>query len=724
NDLANYTMGENLGAHDVYDGGAGTDTLQISVTTAELNLASVQADIAAFQAFLERHGHGGKTFHFQAFDLDARGFEKLEIFLINTPPVAAGDSYTLDEDHVLLVAGPGVLANDTDIDGDALTAALVDLPTHGTVALNADGSFSYTPDENYFGADSFTYRANDGAADSGLATVSLVVNPVNDAPVAVDDSAQTDEDQPVIIGVLYNDRDVEGDPLVPLIETGPGHGSLTVNSDGTVTYTPDADFFGEDSFTYRASDGTDPSEVPGVVTVTVIPVNDPPSATDDSYTTNEDTLLTGNVLDNDTDVDGDELSVAGAGTFTTARGATVVLGADGSFSYDPRGSAELQALAAGASVLDTFQYTVSDGLLSDTANVNITVTGLAEPGSGGGSAGDASSGKLLPSISPETQLDYYVRFGTTGDWLALQDLQLGFSNSGSAQVGGGGGAGKVSVSDLSFVLGSSNAVVELTQDLLEGQHLNRVEIEAYQGGGFKGLLGQLVDQYTLEEVLVSSLQTSGSPTSTTESLSLNFAKISYGHIDYDSSGKELSTDSVSYDVAANEFSGGGPSVSPDAKLDTTSLSTDVQLHYYVSFEGAGGWLELESFQMGMSQSGSTHVGGGGGAGKVSVADVQLALGESSAILDLLEGVATGKHFEFFEVEAYLGGGGSKGGLGFLVDEYRFEDVLVSGLQSSGTEHDVSLNFAAFEHTHTEQTSTGTKGDIATVGWDIAQDALL
>jgi VCBS repeat-containing protein len=105
--------------------------------------------------------------------------------LLNTPnraPSAAADAYSTNEDTPLTVAAPGVLGNDTDPDGDTLTAALVSGPSHGTLTLNPDGSFTYTPAADYNGPDSFTYKATDGSLDSNTATVSITVNPVNDAP--------------------------------------------------------------------------------------------------------------------------------------------------------------------------------------------------------------------------------------------------------------------------------------------------------------------------------------------------------------------------------------------------------------------------------------------------------------------------------------------------------------------------------------------------------------
>src|SRR5207253_454100 len=127
---------------------------------------------------------------------------------VNDAPVAVNDSYTTAEDTPLTVAAPGVLGNDTDVEGAWRTTVQVAGPSHGTLSLNANGSFTYTPAANYNGADSFTYKANDGSADSNVATVSLTVTAVNDAPVAVNDSYTTAEDTSLTVatpGVLGND---------------------------------------------------------------------------------------------------------------------------------------------------------------------------------------------------------------------------------------------------------------------------------------------------------------------------------------------------------------------------------------------------------------------------------------------------------------------------------------------------------------------------------------
>src|SRR6266508_2532639 len=190
-------------------------------------------------------------------------------------PVAVNDSYTTNEDTALGVAALGILGNDTDVDGDALTASVVSTPANGTVTLNTlDGSFTYTPDANFNGTDSFTYQANDGTADSNVATVTLTVTPVNDAPVALDESYTIIEDTTFVVAaaaILANDTDVDGGALTVSLVSGPANGTVTLNPDGEFTYTPAANFNGTDSFTYKLNDGQADSNV-ATVTLTVTPL--------------------------------------------------------------------------------------------------------------------------------------------------------------------------------------------------------------------------------------------------------------------------------------------------------------------------------------------------------------------------------------------------------------------------------------------------------------------
>jgi VCBS repeat-containing protein len=200
----------------------------------------------------------------------------LNTTVTNRAPVATDDAYTTAEDITLTVAPPGVLGNDSDRDGDALTAVRVSGPAHGTLTLNANGSLTYTPDADYNGTDSFTYQANDGSLDSTAATVTLTVTAVNDAPKAGDDAYSTKEDTTLNVaapGVLVNDSDPDGNPLTARRFSGPSHGTLTLNPSGSFSYVPDADFAGTDSFTYQANDGSLDSTA-ATVSLTVTAVND------------------------------------------------------------------------------------------------------------------------------------------------------------------------------------------------------------------------------------------------------------------------------------------------------------------------------------------------------------------------------------------------------------------------------------------------------------------
>jgi len=155
--------------------------------------------------------------------------------------------------------------------------------SHGALTLNTDGSLTYTPSADWNGTDSFTYKANDGALDSGMATVTITVNPVNDAPVAMGDSYATDEDVALNApapGVLINDSDVEGDPLTAVLVNGVTHGTLTLSANGSFIYVPNSNWNGTDSFTYKANDGALDSGI-ATVTIAVNPVNDAPEVSAD-----------------------------------------------------------------------------------------------------------------------------------------------------------------------------------------------------------------------------------------------------------------------------------------------------------------------------------------------------------------------------------------------------------------------------------------------------------
>ena len=319
------------------------------------------------------------------FDGSSAGLGGTDIFGFDVPtesnesPTAVGDSYAaFDEDTTLNVDGsaqyPSVLANDSDPEGDSLTAVLVDGAAHGTLDLNADGTFSYVPDENYNGSDSFSYKASDGTSFSNVVTVSLSITPVNDAPVAVDDGPYSvDAGETLTVnaanGVLTNDGDVDGDVIKAALVSNASNGTLNLNSDGSFVYSPNAGFDGTDSFIYAANDGAlDSNQI--TVNIEVLPQNDPPVAVGDTYAAfDEDTTLNVDgsslpgVLANDNDPEGESLSAV---LVDDVSNGTLSLNDDGTFTYTPdenyNGS-------------DSFTYKASDGVnFSNIVSVNLTIT--------------------------------------------------------------------------------------------------------------------------------------------------------------------------------------------------------------------------------------------------------------------------------------------------------------------------------------------------------------
>jgi VCBS repeat-containing protein len=317
NDRLVYNLAENLGDSctlDVYGGGAGCDTLVLELTRSEF--LAVQQEIEDFEAFLAggRRGCHYEVFKF-SFGLRAFGFEKLEVVITDSAPVAVDDNFVVNEDGMLVVPAAGVLANDTDADSPVLTAAVVAAPTHGTVVFNTDGSFVYTPGLNFFGVDSFTYKANDGSLDSNTATVTITVAAVNDAPVANDDTNWAKETtDPAPTGNVLQNVDHPGAP----------GGSFADAADTDVDL--------------------DDLDVVGFVT----------GDADDGDLESPDT---------DGSIDGDY------GTLTWD-------GETGAYTYTLTSAhPAVDALDEGETLADTFTYEVTDGSAVDTAKLTVTIFG-------------------------------------------------------------------------------------------------------------------------------------------------------------------------------------------------------------------------------------------------------------------------------------------------------------------------------------------------------------
>ncbi|MCH7498117.1 MAG: tandem-95 repeat protein, partial [Candidatus Marinimicrobia bacterium] len=275
----------------------------------------------------------------------------------NREPVAQDDTGSTDEDTAVTL---NVLANDSDPDGDALSVSGVTQGSNGSVVNNGGGTVTYTPAANFNGSDAFSYTISDGNGGSASANVTITITAVNDAPVASGQAVSTGEDQSVAI--TLSAFDVDGDALSYSIIAGPDQGQLSGTAP-LLTYTPDENFNGNDAFTFEASDGTASDQA--VVTISVGAANDFPVAVDDNAGTAEDTPVTIDVLANDSDPDGDALSVSGV---TQGSNGSVVNNGDGTVTYTPdenfNGS-------------DAFSYTVSDGNGgSASAGVNVSVTAV------------------------------------------------------------------------------------------------------------------------------------------------------------------------------------------------------------------------------------------------------------------------------------------------------------------------------------------------------------
>src|SRR5262245_10647676 len=361
-------------------------------------MACVKGICAADVSYTPTANYSGQdSFSFNVSDAQVTSnaaVASITINSVNDPPTAHNITVSTNEDVPVIIS-----LSATDIDSVTINFMVVSSPNHGSLGVvssssctsvpNSDGSWgsscsatvTYTPPANYYGDETFTYKANDGIRDSNPAVVTITVRPVNDAPVANSQSVSTNEDTTATI--TLNATDIDSPSLSFSIVTNPGKGTLSVISapsciatgigstcSATVIYNPAADQNGVDSFAFKVNDGSLDSNL-GTVSITVNSVNDGPVAVADFYITSKDTMLSVGApgpLGNDNDIEGIQSTLTAVLVSGPSNATTFMLNADGSFSYSP---------VAGFTGIDSFSYRANDGVDdSSAATVTITVVEL------------------------------------------------------------------------------------------------------------------------------------------------------------------------------------------------------------------------------------------------------------------------------------------------------------------------------------------------------------
>ncbi|MEH6711008.1 MAG: Ig-like domain-containing protein [Paraglaciecola polaris] len=311
-------------------------------------------DLLAQAAFSYRDGLG------QRQTLNA---QNLTLTLLNQLPVTVSDAFNITEDDTN--AAFNVVSNDTDEDsGQTIrVASITSVTGNGIATISTDGtSIDYQPAADFFGAETVSFVVSDGAGGTDVGSVTFTIDGTPDAPVAIADQTSVSEDTILTFSALANDVDVDNDTL-SIDSVSVDVGSVSVNGDGDIVYVPPGDFNGPATISYTIADGTG-LFASSTVAVNVQNVNDTPIAVGESATIAEDAVLDLNVLSNDSDIDGDVLSVASV----SASVGTVSVGNNGNIVFNP---------PANYFGPVTISYTVSDGNGGvASASVALTVTSV------------------------------------------------------------------------------------------------------------------------------------------------------------------------------------------------------------------------------------------------------------------------------------------------------------------------------------------------------------
>jgi len=359
--------GETLTYIVVANGGLGTATITNAAT-------------GAYTYTPNSNANGTDSFTFKASDgTDDSNTATVVISIVpvNDAPVAFNGSRTLAEDSTAEIFQLAA----SDPDGQSLSAGfqIVDQPTKGTVVLGTGGQVAYVPTKDLNGSDSFTFKVTDGSLFSNVATFSLTITPSNDAPVALNRHLTAIEDavsaaQIIAWGVLSGfDSDAGSAPTwdidsssftVSIVANGAkGTAVVTNSATGALTYTPNANATGTDSFTYKIYDGSLYSNV-ATVNVSITPVNDRPVAANGSLSVTEDIAASSTLSASDVDDATLTYSIASQGT----KGTVAITNATrGEYTYTP---------IANISGTDSFTFKASDGTLDATATISVTIAAV------------------------------------------------------------------------------------------------------------------------------------------------------------------------------------------------------------------------------------------------------------------------------------------------------------------------------------------------------------
>ncbi|HEX7048548.1 MAG TPA: tandem-95 repeat protein [Gammaproteobacteria bacterium] len=356
--------------------GALLNAASVTVTVAPANGSTSVNTATGVVTYTPSANHNGTdSFTYSVEDehgLSDTATVSIVIAAINDAPKAEGETASTNEDDDIVI---DVAANDSDIDADDAVVpssiVIVTAPTDGTAIVGA-GKILYAPDADFNGTDELTYTIEDeSGVTSAPATVVINVAGVNDAPVATADDDTTDEDTAVVIDVLANDSDVDGTLDAASVEVldAPENGTTSVATDGSITYTPDADFNGDDAFTYVVRDNEDASAAAATVNVEVTAVNDAPRLNDDSATVTEELATEINVLGNDNDVDGSIAPATVEVVTAPTEGTASVDATTGKITYTP---------GEDFTGNDSLSYRVKDdlGAWSSPAVVALSVTNV------------------------------------------------------------------------------------------------------------------------------------------------------------------------------------------------------------------------------------------------------------------------------------------------------------------------------------------------------------